>query len=61
MPNQLSRNKQRISYAEDREVLEKLLAICRREHCTLTEVIREAVALYLKERKKKKRRRKQTS
>jgi len=61
MPNQLSRKKQRVSYAEDREVLEDLMEICRKESRTRTEVIREAVAQYLEEQKKRKRRRKKAS
>jgi metal-responsive CopG/Arc/MetJ family transcriptional regulator len=47
MPNQLHPDKQRVSYAEDREVLEKIDQIAAERGLSRTDIIRLAVTRYL--------------
>jgi hypothetical protein len=48
MPNKLSSDKSRISYAEDAKVKAELVKLAAKEGKTATDLIKEAVAAYLK-------------
>ncbi len=48
MPNQLSREKTRVSYAENVDILNAMKAVAYDRDVTLTHIIREACAEYIK-------------
>jgi metal-responsive CopG/Arc/MetJ family transcriptional regulator len=54
MPNQLHPDKQRVSYAEDREILEKIDQLAAERGLSRTDIIRLAVTRYLAAASKKK-------
>lgn len=51
MPNQLSKDKVRISYAEDAQVREALDRLAKKRGVSLSELVKEATGEYLAKRK----------
>lgn len=54
MPDKLADHRQRVSLAEDIEIVEQAKAIARSEGRTLTDVYNEAIRKYLKQKSKRK-------
>ena len=50
MPNKLDPNKRRVSYAEDKEVLEQIKAVMEETGESQTDIIRKAVSEFLERR-----------
>jgi len=54
MPDKLADHRKRVSFAEDREVLEEMKRIAEREGKTLTDIYAEAAQLLIKTKAPKK-------
>lgn len=55
MPDKLAEHRKRVSFAEDREVLEVMKQIAEREGKTLTDLYAEAAQLLIKSKTTKKK------